>query len=141
MTMANNIKVSDPSDLNTAMQNIFMQLGVSVDDAFKQACTEVGKEAVKMLKANSPTGRGSKKGHYKNGWKYVFKKTKNGVIESTIYNATKPGLAHLIEKPHKKVDRTGRSHGNSVPQVHIKPVDDWVQQELPRRISQKIQQK
>ena len=141
MTMADNVTITDPDALNSAINSYFLKLGVSVDDAFEAACQEVGKEAVKRLKANSPVGRGTRRGHYRDGWKYTFKKTKNGVIESTLHNTKKPGLTQLLEKPHQKIDRSGHSHGSTKGDPHIAPVDAWVQEELPRRISQKIQQK
>lgn len=136
------IKVGDSDKLKATINSYLQQLGVDVSDDMEAAIKEVGKEAVKQLKATSPrrtVGKTSKKGHYANGWRFKYQRKKN-VITSKVYNATKPGLAHLLEHEHERVDRTGASHGYSSPKVHIDPVAQWVDSELPRRISQKISQ-
>jgi len=135
------IKIGNADSLKTSMNSYFAQLGVSVDDAFQQAIDEVGKEAVKQLKATSPRGKGSKKGHYANGWTYKRANVRKGQFEAKVYNKTKPGLTHLLENKHRKLDRNGNEHGWSDPKPHIAEVDKWVQEELPKRISQKISQK
>ena len=132
------IKLGDADKMKASFNSLFAQLGVQVDDAFQQAFDEVGKEAVRRLKNDSPKGAGSKRGHYAQGWRYKCANPRKGLFEGKVYNATKPGLTHLLEKKHVMKDRTGKAHGYSDPQPHIAEVDAWVQSELPKRIQQKL---
>ena len=139
MTMASNsIDIGNADALKTTFNSIFQQLGVQVDTAFQEAMDEVGKEAVRRLRADSPKGHGSKRGHYATGWTYKKANVRKGMFSAKVYNKNKPGLAHLLEFGHEKIDRNGDSHGVKSGNVHIQPVNDWVQSELPRRISQKM---
>lgn len=132
------IDIGNPDQLKTAFNAAFAQLGVQVDDAFQKTLDDIGKEAVKRLKNESPKGSGSKRGHYKDGWRYKRANVKKGLFSATIYNATKPGLTHLLENKHEKKDRAGNSHGYSDAQPHISKVNEWVQAELPKRLKQNI---
>ena len=58
---------------------------------------------------------------------------KNG--KSVVIHNTKGQLTHLLENGHAKAS------GGRVPaQVHIRPVEEYVIDELPRRIERAIQQ-
>ncbi|MFD6510983.1 HK97 gp10 family phage protein [Bacillus sp. NPDC060175] len=86
---------------------------------------EVADVAVDKLKESSP----KKTGAYGKGWR----KKKDGK-NIVIYN-TKGQLTHLLEKGHAKAE------GGRVPaQVHISPVEDYIIDELPRRIEGAVQQ-
>ncbi|HDR4886094.1 HK97 gp10 family phage protein [Bacillus cereus] len=86
---------------------------------------KVADVAVDKLKENSP----KKTGAYRKGWR----KKKDGK-NITIYN-TQGRLTHLLEKGHAKAE------GGRVPaQVHISPVEDYIIDELPRRIEGVVQQ-
>ncbi|EOV9525577.1 HK97 gp10 family phage protein [Bacillus cytotoxicus] len=96
-----------------------------VEEELITAQEEVADVAVDKLKENSP----KKTGAYRKGWR----KKKDGK-NIVIYN-TKGQLTHLLEKGHAKAE------GGRVPaQVHISPVEDYVIDELPRRIEGAIQQ-
>ncbi|HHK5543752.1 TPA: HK97 gp10 family phage protein [Bacillus thuringiensis] len=85
---------------------------------------EVADVAVEKLKQKSP----KKTGAYRKGWRK--KKEGNGVV---IHN-TQGQLTHLLEKGHAKVG------GGRVPaQVHILPVEQYVIDELPRRIERALE--
>lgn len=142
MQMTNEIKIGDANALQNTIQSYLKELGVNVETEMIQACDEVGKEAANMLKGKSPRSKsgGGRHGHYADGWKYT-RKSRNGNIIAKVYNGSKPGLAHLLEKGHEKVDPTGKSHGKTKAQPHISDVDRWVQEELPRRFTQKLNKK
>ena len=136
MTMANTtIGIGDIGKLSTTIESYLKEYEKDVTLVTQQAVDEVSKEAANKLKQNSPRG---KSGRYGKGWAVKKGTMRRGQYDSTVYNKAVPGLAHLLENPHRVVDRTGKQHGMSNPQVHIAPVDDWVEQELPKRISQKI---
>ncbi|MDF9626983.1 HK97 gp10 family phage protein [Bacillus cereus] len=94
-----------------------------VEEELMTAQEEVADIAVEKLRQGSP----KKTGAYRKGWRK--KKEGNGVV---IYN-TQGQLTHLLEKGHAKVD------GGRVPgQVHIRPVEEYVMNELPRRIERAL---
>lgn len=79
-------------------------------DAQKKAA----KAAVKTLKNTSPT----RTKEYAKGWRSVTEKGRLGA-STTIYNGRKPGLAHLLEFGHPKVNG-----GRTKPFPHIKEVEE-----------------
>ncbi|PGV62782.1 hypothetical protein COD96_28160 [Bacillus thuringiensis] len=96
-----------------------------VEEKLLTAQEEVSDVAVEKLRQKSP----KKTGAYRKGWRK--KKEGNGVV---IHN-TQGQLTHLLEKGHAKVG------GGRVPaQVHIRPVEEYVIDELPRRIERAVQQ-
>ncbi|KAB7675343.1 HK97 gp10 family phage protein [Bacillus sp. B1-WWTP-T-0.5-Post-4] len=96
-----------------------------VEEELLTAQEEVSDVAIEKLKQKSP----KKTGAYRKGWRK--KKEGNGVV---IHN-TQGQLTHLLEKGHAKVG------GGRVPaQVHIRPVEEYVIDELPRRIERAVQQ-
>ena len=112
--------------------------GVQIDEDVQEVFDEVGKEAVKMLKATSPVNEKSKnRGRYAKGWRYERGKKVKGVTMSYVRNKTDPQLTHLLEFGHPLV-RNGKTVGNVAPQEHIKPVADWCAEEANKRIQQKI---
>ena len=111
--------------------------GVQIDEDVQEVFDEVGKEAVKMLKATSPKNTGK----YSRGWRYKRQaKGKNGLIEAKIYNATSGQLTHILEFGHPKMSGD-QVIGQIKGQPHIEPVNKWVQSEFPKRFTQKLQQK
>ncbi|MDZ4649870.1 HK97 gp10 family phage protein [Bacillus cereus] len=95
-----------------------------VEEEVLTAQEEVANVAVNKLKQSSP----KKTGAYRKGWRK--KKEDSGVI---IHN-TQGQLTHLLEKGHARVG------GGRVPaQVHIRPVEEYVINELPRRIERALE--
>ncbi|WP_144609601.1 HK97 gp10 family phage protein [Bacillus cereus] len=96
-----------------------------VEEELLKAQEEVSDVAVEKLKQKSP----KKTGAYRKSWRK--KKEGNGVV---IHN-TQGQLTHLLEKGHAKAG------GGRVPaKVHIRPVEEYVIDELPRRIERAVQQ-
>ncbi|MFK4375265.1 hypothetical protein ABH948_000661 [Bacillus sp. RC218] len=96
-----------------------------VEEELMAAQEEVADVAVDKLKQNSP----KKTGGYRKGWR----KKKDG--KSVVIHNTKGQLTHLLENGHAKAS------GGRVPaQVHIRPVEEYVIDELPRRMERVIQQ-
>lgn len=96
-----------------------------VEESLENEIEEIGDIAVDKLKQDSP----KKTGAYRKGWRK--KKEGKGVV---LHN-TKGQLTHLLENGHAQVG------GGRVPgKVHIRPVEEYVNDELPRRIERAIQQ-
>lgn len=96
-----------------------------VEEELLTAQEEVANLAVSKLRQSGP----KKTGAYRKGWRK--KKEGNGVV---LHN-TQGQLTHLLEKGHAKVG------GGRVPaQVHIRPVEEYVIDELPKRIERAVGQ-
>lgn len=114
--------------INQLQNEIMRQLNIytnEVAEKVKDNQEELGKEAVKELKANSP----EQTGDYRKGWK--LKKEKDKVI---VHNATDYQLTHLLEKGH-----ANRDGGRTPPQVHIAPVEEKVVDEYIQRVESDIE--
>ncbi|UYO18748.1 HK97 gp10 family phage protein [Bacillus sp. 41-22] len=95
-----------------------------VEEELTTAQEDVADIAVGKLKQNSP----KKTGGYRKGWR----KKKDG--KSIVIHNTKGQLTHLLENGHAKAG------GGRVPEkVHIRPVEEYVINELPRRIERAIE--
>lgn len=137
--MADNvtISISDPDAIAKTIDSFLLSFGSEVSQEMAEALDEVGKEAVKMLKATSPKHTGK----YSKGWRYKRQsKGKSGLIEAKIYNATSGQLTHILEYGHPKM-AGDQVIGQVKGQPHIEPVNKWVQSEFPKRFTQKLQQK
>lgn len=106
-------KVDDLENELTGILDEFAGISVDAMEAAQKAAAKAG---VKKLKQTSP----KRSGEYAKGWKTKTEKTRTGTT-TTIYNGDRPGLAHLLEFGHAKVNG-GRTR--AIP--HIKPVEDEV---------------
>lgn len=105
-----------------------------VQDEARQVIGQVANETVQRLKKTSPKSDANGGNHYANGWR--LKKNRNSAI---VYNATKPGLTHLLEEQHPVANQYG-SYGVSTPQKHIEPAEKWAIAEIDRRIEEVLDQ-
>ncbi|KAB2441377.1 HK97 gp10 family phage protein [Bacillus luti] len=95
-----------------------------VEENLEDEIEGIGDIAVDKLKQNSP----KKTGAYRKGWR----KTKEG--KGVVLHNTKGQLTHLLENGHAQVG------GGRVPgEVHIRPVEEYVINELPKRIERAVQ--
>ena len=103
------------------------------EEEFEKIAKAVAKEGTKKLKATSPRGRGSKKGHYADGWGVTYLKKGNRKFQFVVHNKKKPGLTHLLENGHA-LNRGGKARAI----VHIKPVEEWCNEEFERRVEMRL---
>ncbi|MED4052938.1 HK97 gp10 family phage protein [Niallia taxi] len=114
--------------INQLNNEIMRQLNIYTNEVKEKIIDtqqELGKEAVKELKSNSPKDTGD----YRKGWR--LKKDKDKVI---VHNKTNYQLTHLLEKGH-----ANRDGGRTTPQVHIDPVEERVVAEFISRVESDIQ--
>lgn len=104
------------------LQNILNTFSQDVEAEFDIELERISKEAAKKVKAASPKRTTSQR-HYATGWTWK-KEFKNHMNTFIVYNKTKPGLAHLLENGHIKVNG-----GRTKAIEHIKPVEEWANQE------------
>ena len=100
---------------------------------FEEIAKAVAREGTKKLKATSPKGRGSRKGHYADGWGVTYFRKGNGKFQFVVHNKKKPGLTHLLENGHA-LNIGGRARAI----VHIKPVEEWCNEEFERRVEMRL---
>ena len=104
---------------------------VSAD--MKAEAKTVANEAVKELKQISPEGRGSKKGHYEDGWTSKVESERAENIGIRIYNRKKPGLTHLLEKGHAK---RGGGRVEGIP--HISTAEENAAVNYEKRLKERL---
>ena len=116
---------SSLNDINTVLSLYTKNVNTTMQSVFDTTA----RDAANKLKATSPKD----KGDYAKNWAV---KKESG--KDTVYNK-KPTyrLTHLLENGHDVVVN-GKKVGHANPQVHIKPVDDWVQSELPKRLEEAL---
>jgi len=107
------------------MKDILDELDNDVKDSAKKEIQAVAKECVQKLRSTSP----KKTGSYAKGW--AVKRLDD--MTSTVYNRTDYQLTHLLENGHVIKNKKG-TYGRVPGTKHIKPVEDWASEELPRRI-------
>lgn len=111
------------------MRDLLDEFSKEVQKVNDEAQQKTAKDAVQMLKNNSPKSSGD----YAAGW--TVKVT--GAWSRVIYNKTHWRLTHLLENGHvvkpspKHPGKKGRVNGIK----HIAPVEEWAADELPIRIS------
>ena len=115
--------------LADAISAVLEEYRTEVERGTKEAVREVAKAGVTALKQTSPKNTGK----YAKGWTSKVEEGRLGA-EAVIYNAAKPGLAHLLEKSHVMRNGTGRTFGMSTPHVHIEPVEQMLNEDFENRI-------
>ena len=103
-----------------------------VKDVMTKTMKKTGSEAARKLRSTSPVQNGGKhSGRYARGWSL---KTVSS-DEFVVYNRTDWRLTHLLENGHDVYNQLGGPFGHSPAIPHIAPVEEWVLEEVPIRIS------
>jgi hypothetical protein len=113
-------------DLSNEIAKQLQQFTSFVEEELEATKDEVTKEAVSLLKQNSPVLTGD----YKKGWRR--KKIGKDII---IHNATDYQLTHLLENGHVKAEG-----GRVAAKVHIRPVEEKIVKDFEDRVERAIRQ-
>lgn len=98
------------------MKEITKEIAESINDAVDEALKEPPKLAKRVIMAGAPKLTGS----YRKGWRIKrHRRTKSAVV----YNATDPGLAHLLEYGHVTKNQYGQ-YTRTPAHKHIKPAEE-----------------
>lgn len=104
-----------------------------VINTMTRVCEEVAREATQRLKSVSP----KETGKYKKGWTYKVDKGRIKV-GATIYGKDPTyRLAHLLEYGHA-LKSGGRKIGDVKAIEHIRPVNDWANDEVVNRTIERL---
>lgn len=120
-------------DVNVQLNKILKEYTDELEVEAQQAFREVGKETKKELtdKSKQLFHHKSQK-HYADGWRYTVRGKGLGLV-LTVYNATKPGLTHLLENGHMILIR-GKNFGRSKSFKHIEPAEKNAIDKLLKRL-------
>ena len=123
-------------DLESTLKQILAEYGDDVYKVLDTAVNEVCDEAVQKLHAGGSYKGGS---DYNADW--VADDVPKGRFfkQKVVHNAEHYRLAHLLEKGHVIRNGTGRVYGKTRAFPHIKPVEEWAKEELPRKVEEMIQ--
>lgn len=121
--------MSKTGSVAVQMKEVLDEVNKEVEQSAKKNIQSVAKESVQMLKNTSPRKTGS----YAKGWAVK----KNGDMDVTVHNRTDYQLTHLLENGHIIRNKKG-TYGRTSGTKHIKPVEEWASDELPRRIIEDI---
>ena len=101
-----------------------------MDNAIKKLASK-GRNAIKRETRNVTN---KKRRRYSNGWMYKMEPGSNRwAASAVIYNKRQPGIAHLLEHGHAKVNG-----GRTNPRVHIQPVADQIANDAIGEIKKEI---
>lgn len=124
--MAESLSVQLKDILDAYEDHVTNVMGVALD--------RVARESVKRLRQTSP----KKTGSYARGW--ALKKITSSELteEVVVHNRTDYQLTHLLENGHRIVNAKGQwGRVNGI--KHIKPVEEWANEELPNEIKRELE--
>ena len=120
--------------LSVQLKDILDAYEDHVTDVMGVALDRVARESVKRLRQTSP----KKTGSYAKGW--ALKKITSSELteEVVVHNRTDYQLTHLLENGHRIVNAKGEwGRVNGI--KHIKPVEEWANEELPNEIKRDLE--
>lgn len=122
------------SSVTVQLQEVFDEYSIKLKRVTNNAADVVAKQAVQKLRSSSPRKTGS----YARGWGIKRERGVAGINTVIIRNRTDYQLTHLLERPHIIRNKKG-TYGSTSGHPHIKPVEEWANQELPREIERELQ--
>lgn len=110
------------------MEHILDEFNKEVQDAMDQSLEKISKESVQKLRGSSP----KKTGKYSRGWTSRNDGEHAVIVHNRVYQ-----LTHLLENGHVIRNKKG-TYGRVGGIKHIKPVEEWANNELPLEIMRRL---
>ena len=107
--------MSNSISIEQQMEAILQGVKEGADEAIEEGLKKAPKRAASKLRSTSPKNQGD----YSKGWRVKKIDSK----EAVVYNATSPGLTHLLENGHMIRNQYGE-YGRYNGIKHIKPVEE-----------------
>ena len=123
-------------DLMTQLNDVLQDYSKEVMDTYNTCGKEIADDTVSKLK-RVKFGRYDR-GKYSKSWAVKQEKSNWGSNTYIIYNKKHYRLTHLLEFGHVVKNGTKRVVGKADAIPHIKPMEEWVQQQLPKLLVQKL---
>nr|DAO71982.1 MAG TPA: putative tail component [Caudoviricetes sp.] len=119
-----------PGDFSSEINSILAEYGDHASKCLVEVIPDVAKNATKQLKAANVYKR--KTGRYNKGWT-ASTDVRRTEVKSVVHNRTDYQLSHLLEFGHAKANG-----GRTKAFPHIAQVNDWVQEELVKKIKERV---
>lgn len=127
--MANNVSIKGGS-LQAQIMDAFDVTEAVVNQAAEDCSYKAAKKTKELLKGAPVNGT-----RYNSGWKIKKDKT-----EATVYQASQPGLTHLLENGHDIVVNGQKvGHARAIP--HIKPAEEIGKEYFEELIVEEIERR
>lgn len=123
-------------DLMTQLNDVLQDYSKEVMDTYNTCGKEIADDTVSKLK-RVKFGRYDR-GKYSKSWAVKQEKSNWGSNTYIIYNKKHYRLTHLLEFGHVVKNGTKRVVGKARAIPHIKPMEEWVQNQLPKLLVQKL---
>ena len=119
--------------LQSAISDMMKEYGDECTRAVREIVPEVAKDTVKELKKKkSFATKSHATGKYAKAWKTDVVETRIS-SKARIYNSTEYQLTHLLEFGHAK-----RGGGRVPAYEHIGPQEEWANEEVVRRLEERL---
>ena len=123
-------------DLMTQLNDVLQDYSKEVMDTYNTCGKEIADDTVSKLK-RVKFGRYDR-GKYSKSWAVKQEKSNWSTDSYIIYNKKHYRLTHLLEFGHVVKNGTKRVVGKAGAIEHIKPMEEWVQNQLPKLLVQKL---
>lgn len=127
--MANNVSIKGGS-LQAQIMDAFDVTEAVVNQAAEDCSYKAAQKTKELLKGAPVNGT-----RYNSGWKI-----KKGKTEATVYQASQPGLTHLLENGHDIVVN-GQKVGRARAIPHIKPAEEIGKEYFEELIVEEIERR
>lgn len=119
--------------LSVQLKKLLDDYSEEVQEVANDTFKKTARESVAKLKNTSPKGSPRRR-HYAEGWTAKTEKGTGNIPTLIVYNRTNWQLTHLLEDGHIIRNKKG-DYGRAPAHPHIKPVEEWANDEIPMRIS------
>lgn len=127
-----------PIDLTAAIDEILSKYGDEVFDVLGEAIKETSEEAMQELRSVTKfSPKGNPTGAYSQSWEYKQVQVSRLKTEAVVYNENHYRLTHLLENGHA-LRRGGRTYGRVQAYPHIAPINDKAQENVIKKVEEKI---
>ena len=126
-------------NLEAAINEVLNEYGGRVYDALDECVKEVAQEAAERLQGVTTFAPGNTpSGEYSKSW--GVERVSAGRLKTNlaVRNEEHYRLTHLLEKGHVSRNGTGRTFRPVPAYPHIGPVEEWANDELPKRVRNAI---
>ena len=128
-----------PINLEATIQELLDEYGDDVYKCLDKCVKEVSEEAKdKLQSVTSFAPGGNPSGAYSRSWVNETLPVGRLNTKQVVHNEEHYRLTHLLEKGHVIRNGTGRTFGKTGAYPHIAPVNDWANQELPKKVEQEL---
>lgn len=131
-------KIVKAINLDKAIKEILEKYGDDVYLVLDDTAKELAEESTKKLKAVTKWKKSHPGSPYSAAWTSEEFNVGRLGIKRVVYNDGHARLTHLLEKGHVSKNGTGRIFGDVKDYEHIKPVNDWVVEEIQKKVEEKI---